>query len=128
MRVWRIYDHEAAYALLPDFGPLDGQGVALYPGRWNKVGVRMVYTSQSPELAMLEIFTKLSPAVFGVRTAIEVDVPDAPVQDAAPVMLEHLLRGEESDTQGYGSAWAARGRSLMLRVPSTRLWSPSRML
>lgn len=119
MRVWRIYDPEAAYALLPHFDPLDGQGAALFPGRWNGVGVRLVYTSQTPELAMLELLTKLDPAAFGVRLAIEISVPDdASIQDAAPAMLGHLLRGEDGDTQTYGSGWAASGRSLVLKVPS----------
>lgn len=122
MRVWRIYDPEAAYALLPHFDPLDGQGAALYLGRWNKTGVRLVYTSQSPELAMLELLTKLNPAAFGVRLAIEIDVPDdARVEDAAPAMLGHLLRGEDGDTQTYGSGWAAGGQSLVLKVPSAVL-------
>lgn len=119
MRVWRLYDPEAAYALLPNFDPLDGQGAALFPGRWNKAGVRLVYTSQSLELAMLELLTKLNPVAFGTRLAVEIDIPDdTRVQDAAPVMLGHLLRGEESDTQSYGSGWVARGQSLVLRVPS----------
>ena len=122
MRVWRIYDPEAAHALLPNFNPLDGQGAALYPGRWNKVGVRMVYTSQSPELAMLELLTKLSPSAFGVRMAVEIHVPeDVRVQDAAPAVLGHLLHREESDTQSYGSDWAAKGQSLVLKVPSAVL-------
>lgn len=82
----------------------------------------MVYTSQSPELAMLELLTKLNPSAFGVRMAVEIDVPDdARVQDAAPAMLGHLLRGEESDTQSYGSDWAAKGKSLVLKVPSAVL-------
>lgn len=82
----------------------------------------MVYTSQSPELAMLEILAKLNPSAFGVRMAVEVDVPDdALVQDGAPAMLEHLLRGEDSDTQTYGSSWTVRGQSLMLKVPSAVL-------
>lgn len=122
MRVWRIYDHGASYALLPNFDPLDGQGAALYPGRWNTVGIKMVYTSGSPELAMLEILTKLNPSAFGVRMAVEVDVPsDALVQDAAPVMLGHLLRGEDNDTQAYGSSWSARRQTLVLKVPSATL-------
>lgn len=122
MRVWRIYDPDAAYALLPHFDPLDGQGAALYPGRWNKVGVRMVYTSQSPELAMLELLTKLNPSAFGVRIAVEIEVPDdARVQDAVPAMLGHLLRGETGDTQAYGSDWTAKGRNLVLKVPSAVL-------
>ena len=122
MRVWRIYDHQAAYALLPTFSPLDGQGAALYPGRWNQVGVRMVYTSGSPELAMLELLTKLNPATFGVRTAVEIDVPDdAPMQDATPTMLEQLLRGTDRDTQSYGSRWVLGEQSLSLKVPAAVL-------
>ena len=122
MRVWRIYDHGAVYALLTNFDPLDGQGAALYPGRWNQAGVRMVYTSASPELAMLELLTKLTPAAFGVRIAVEIDVPDdPPVQDAAPMMLGHLLRGEDRDTQSYGSQWASQRQSLSLKVPAAVL-------
>ena len=122
MRVWRIYDHQAAYALLPNFDPLDGQGAALYPGRWNQLGIRMIYTSQSPELAMLELLTKLNPSAFGVRTAIEIELPDeARVRSAAPEMLERLLGGEESDTRAYGSEWVGRGDSPVLEVPSAVL-------
>lgn len=122
MRVWRIYDHRAAYALQPTFDPLAGQGAALYPGRWNRTGVRILYTSQSPELAMLELLTKLTPATFGLRLAVEIDLPaDARVQDATPTMLEQLLRGENSDTQAYGSEWAAEGNGLVLKVPSAVL-------
>jgi len=82
----------------------------------------MVYTFQSPELAMLEILTKLNPSAFGVRMAVEVEVPDdAPVQDAAPAMLGHLMGGEDSDTRTYGSDWAVKGQSLVLKVPSAVL-------
>ena len=122
MRVWRLFSHRASYALAPNFDPLDGQGAALYPGRWNGRGVRLLYTSQSPELAMLELLTKLTPKTFGVRLALELEVPEeAQIQDAAPTMLKHLLHGEDSDTQAYGSAWVIQGRSLMLKVPSAVL-------
>ncbi len=92
MRVWRLFDHNASYALQANFDPLDGQGSALYPGRWNQRGVRLLYTSQSPELAMLELLTKLTPATFGVRLALEIELPEeAQVQDATPTMPGHLL-------------------------------------
>lgn len=119
MRVWRIYDHHAAYALQPTFDPLDGHGAALYPGRWNRQGVPMVYTSQSPELAMLELLTKVTPAAFGVRMAVEIELPPgARVEDAAPKVMEQLLRGVEDDLRELGSSWALSGRSLALAVPS----------
>ncbi len=117
-----MYDHRASYARQSGFDPLDGHGSALYPGRWNAVGVRMVYASQTPELAMLELLTKLTPATFGRRMAIEIDVPDdTRIEDAAPPMIEHLLRSEDDDTQAFGSAWVAQVRSLVLRVPAAVL-------
>jgi RES domain-containing protein len=117
--VWRIYDHRAAYALQPNFDPLAGQGAALYPGRWNRAGLPMVYTSQTPELAMLELLTKVTPATFGVRMAVEIELPaNARVEDATPSVLEMLLRGQDDDLREAGSSWALAGRSLVLKVPS----------
>ncbi|MDX6710688.1 MAG: hypothetical protein QOH96_1704, partial [Blastocatellia bacterium] len=37
----------------------DGEGARLYGGRWNSVGVRMVYTAGSLSLAVLEIFVHI---------------------------------------------------------------------
>lgn len=119
MVVWRIYDHRAAYALQPTFDPLDGHGAALYPGRWNRAGLPMVYTSQTPELAMLELLTKLTPVTFGVRMAVEIELPaDARIEDATPAVLEMLLHGKDDDLRELGSDWALAGRSLALKVPA----------
>ncbi|HLU82449.1 MAG TPA: RES family NAD+ phosphorylase [Trueperaceae bacterium] len=122
MVVWRIYDHRAAHALRPTFDPLDGQGAALYPGRWNRAGMPLVYTSQTPELAMLELLTKVTPATFGVRMAVEIRLPAAArVEDATPTVLEMLLRGHDDDVRELGSDWLLAGRSLALKVPSAVL-------
>lgn len=119
MRVWRIYDHQAAYALQPTFDPLDGHGAALYPGRWNRRGIPMIYTSTSPELAMLELLTKITPPTFGVRMAVEIELPDdATIEDASSTVLANLLRGSQEDLRELGSSWALATRSLALAVPS----------
>jgi RES domain-containing protein len=34
---------------------LQGEGARLYGGRWNPVGVPLIYTSTTPELALLEV-------------------------------------------------------------------------
>lgn len=127
MLVWRIYDHNAAYALRPGFDPLDGHGAALYPGRWNRPGLPLVYTSQTPELAMLELLTKLTPATFGVRLAVEIELPSfARIEDGTPAVAELLLQRRVNERsveqlQELGSDWALSGRSLALKVPSAVL-------
>lgn len=122
MVVWRIYDHRAAYALQPNFDPLDGQGAALYPGRWNRAGLPVLYTSQTPELAMLELLTRLTPATFGLRMAVEIALPvDARIEDATPKVLEMLLHGRADDLREVGSSWALENRSLALKVPAAVL-------
>ena len=46
---WRIVpENQAASAF-------DGEGARLYGGRWNSVGVAMVYASQHKSLAALEV-------------------------------------------------------------------------
>ena len=71
-------------------------------------GGAVLYTSQTPELAMLELLTKLTPATFGVRLAVELALPeDAVVQDATPTVLERFFRDTNANTQTYGSEWVA---------------------
>src|SRR5918997_70680 len=40
----------------------DGEGARLYGGRWNSPGTRMVYTSGSVSLAVLEVLVPLQEA------------------------------------------------------------------
>lgn len=44
----------------PYINDLSGTGAMLYGGRWNAKGQRMLYTSESLSLAMLEIMANLS--------------------------------------------------------------------
>src|SRR5690606_18622625 len=68
---------------------------------------------------MLELLTKVTPVTFGVRMAVEIELPaDARVEDATPSVLEQSLRASEDDLRELGSSWALAGRSLALAVPS----------
>lgn len=96
---------------------LSGEGAALYPGRWNKAGERMVYLADSLALAVLETLVHLeAEATEEPYTAIELNVPDEEVAvlDDLPTLWQRDL----TLTREMGSRWLLAGQALALRVPS----------
>ena len=100
---------------------LDGKGAAVVGGRWNLKGDAMVYTSATPELALLEFIVNLSPMeipptvqvtsiLLSDLTIRELKIRDLPQhwdQYPFPTVLAEI-----------GSAWLRSGKSLALAVPS----------
>jgi RES domain-containing protein len=122
VRVWRLHNPHAPHARARGYDPLDGQGAALYPGRWNEIGTRLLYTSPNPALVVLETLNHIAPSQFGERELLELDVPDEAVEDAtASAVVTPFFRGEDRQTQAFGSTWARESRSLILLVPSAAM-------
>ena len=98
---------------------LSGEGAAMYGGRWNSMGVKMIYTAQSISLTILEALVHLRidilpPAQF----LLSIEVPD---KEIAVVSLEKIKPGWASEveyTQWIGDQFIASGKSLLLQVPS----------
>lgn len=123
MRAWRIYPHDAPYAQVPGFDPLDGAGGRVAANRWNEAGHPVVYAAANPSLAALETLAHLRhPGLFGERTLLEVDLED----DVERVSPEQVLRlrddappdDPELHTRRYGTQWLREERSLALAAPS----------
>jgi RES domain-containing protein len=111
MRVWRLVaPHHVA-------GAMSGEGAALYGGRWNPVGQRMVYAADSLALATLELVVHLTGAKV-TYTAIEFDVPDRSVVKLDPARLKRRWADDASATQRIGRDWMESAASLALAVPS----------
>lgn len=122
MRVYRLV--HAAYAQ----APLDGEGAFRYGGRWNSVGVRVAYFSNSPSLAQLEYLARLrrdQVTALGHRLSLVVAL-------IAPRIAIETLEDEDlpkdwrqfpspTSTQAIGDAWIARASSAALSVPSVFL-------
>ena len=89
-------------------GTLTGSGV---PGRWNRSGERIIYTSSSLALALLEILVHIQPD----------QIPDDywyVIAEFSEDLVE-ILDIVPEDTQMAGSKWLSdRGRSAILQVPS----------
>jgi hypothetical protein len=69
-RVWRLCKRQYAAQAF------SGLGAKLYGGRWNEVGLAMVYTADSLSLAALETFVHLDPELLpSDYVAIAADLP-----------------------------------------------------
>jgi RES domain-containing protein len=115
-KVWRI--SKAAYAA----DCLQGSGSRLYPGRWNKRGQAVCYTSNTLSLAVLEILVHVDPEDWPEdMVAIAIDIPD----DLKVVNVEEQLATGRTvkaldmlTCQRIGSDWLDQGNSALLSVPS----------
>ena len=107
-----------------------GEGAALYGGRWNPQGVRVVYASQTLALAVLEKFVHLEGVAGGISfVSFKIDVPGS-------VKIKHLDVANlpknwrnvpaPAATQEIGLNWSQKNESVILRVPSTIIPSESK--
>ena len=112
---WRIVPEDQAATAF------DGEGARLYGGRWNSIGVPMVYASEHQSLAALEVRVHIDKTrmrkrykCFAFRfdeNLMEVfrvgDLPKDWQQEPPPPSLQRL-----------GDRWAKANASAILAVPS----------
>jgi RES domain-containing protein len=125
MRVYRICQARRAG------GAFTGDG-ALYPGRWHRRGVRVVYASESRALAALEQLVHLHrthlPDDFVCFT---VEIPDElAIREVSMGTLPAEWRRHPSppELQEIGSSWISKGDSACLKVPSAVVPGESNVL
>ena len=100
---------------------MDGEGAARYGGRWHSPGHRVVYTSGSLALAMLEILVNLEDesTLHDAYVAFELSIPD----ELALYLDDALTEGWRENppnaiSRAIGDEWVANGSSAVLAVPS----------
>ena len=98
-----------------------GEGAFLTGGRWNSPGVRVVYTSSSVALGVLEVLAyRKARKPLTPRHLYEVQLDEAQIQRPA---LHEFPEGWQmyphpESTQVLGDAWVAAGDTLALALPS----------
>jgi RES domain-containing protein len=112
MRLWRI----------SDYATLSGDGGLLAPGRWHSQGRRIVYLSDHPASALLELLVRFQIGINDIPDAYQllaVDLPD-PVSSAAidPKELPRDWPGDSARTQSIGDRWLGDNGTALLKVPS----------
>lgn len=113
MFVYRLY--KSAY--IND--PLSAEGARRAGGRWNPKGVPILYTSATPELALLEIIAHLNPAFVPAFQLLVLEIPD----DHQAVSVIDLPTDWQADTpvesvQTYLTDWLLQPSVLTVAVPS----------
>lgn len=104
-------------------GDLSGAGAGLYGGRWNPVGINLVYTSSSIALASLEYLVHN----YHLLTTSEVCMAKIEICNPEPleeVTTDGLPEGwnqqltQQHLTQDIGEKFFLSGGSYVLKVPS----------
>jgi len=112
MRLWRI----------SNFANLSGEGGLLASGRWHSRGRRIVYLSDHPAAALLEVLVHLEVDVDDLPISYQllaVDLPDdLTVETVASDALPPDWRTKIVATRQLGNRWLDAGATALLRVPS----------
>lgn len=107
-------------------------GAKIYGGRWNKVGLPLVYTSDHLSLAVLEMLAnQIRSLIDETYGFIEIDVPDQliskNIQDSDLIKTWRQSHYEEQ-TVSIGTNWLLSQDSVAMRVPSAVLAQENNIL
>lgn len=111
---WRIVRQKHAAVAF------SGQGAARTGGRWNSKGRRVVYTSATQSLAVLETLVHLNPLVLFKYVVFRIEFDPALVEELQIAHLPANWRAQPppASTKAIGDKWLREGRSVILAVPS----------
>ena len=99
---------------------LSGEGAYLFGGRWNSEGVKMLYTSSSSSLSILEVLAYVTNKTFGNKQIVTIEVPIDSYREIPVDVLDdgwNVLPASDY-TKQIGDRWAKSMESLILIVPS----------
>jgi RES domain-containing protein len=101
-------------------GAWDGEGARAAGGRWNSVGVPVVYVSSSLSLALVEVLVHLPAGLLGAYAAVPVSFDDThlAVLPDADLPVDWRDVPPPASTQAIGDRFVAEARAMALRVPS----------
>lgn len=112
MRLWRISVH----------ADLAGEGGLLASGRWHSRGSRIVYLTDHPASALLEILVHLEVDPEDLPSSYQllaVDFPDdVPFESIEEGTLAAGWRDDADLTRDLGDRWLRENRTALLCVPS----------
>jgi len=105
---------------------LSGTGAGILGGRWNSPGLKVLYTSSTASLALLEILTwtsfqKLARNKFKI---LEIDIPALEEEQqitSIGLSANWQLPQNYAETRSLGDRWIKEASSFTMTVPSAIL-------
>lgn len=100
---------------------MSGTGAKLFGGRWNSVGVPMLYLASSRALAALEVLAHLTSIQDPESFCITVfEVPEASIEEVEKYLLpkDWNTYPSPSSLKKIGDTFVKSNQSLLLKVPS----------
>jgi len=103
-----------------------GTGARLYGGRWNSVGVEVVYASAHRSLSVLEVLVHMEDDEVGSGTVVRpyliypISFDEALLEELSSSSLpaDWASHPPVTSTQQIGDDWVSRASSPVLSVPS----------
>jgi RES domain-containing protein len=98
-----------------------GEGTRRYGGRWNSPGTSLVYTSGNLSLCILEMLVHLQETrILSSYVTFKVEIDSSQIVQLGRALLPANWREYPAPKELalLGEAWAAKGKSLVLEVPS----------
>jgi RES domain-containing protein len=109
MILWRISRHR----------DLSGMGGLKAAGRWHHAGHAIVYMTETPASALLEVCVHTSASDVPPKfTLLKIEGPDMEVPSIKSVDLRRNWQTQLEVTGDLGTAWLKKNESVLLRIPS----------
>ncbi len=110
-----------AYRIADGRHPIfDATGAMLHGGRWNSIGGRVIYASETYAGALLEILVhaNLSHAPKNHRV-VRINIPDEIEVEVVSVdLVQHWDAEDAAASRAFGDRWIRDARTALLKVPS----------
>lgn len=116
-----------AYRIADSRYPIyDPSGAALNGGRWNSIGKRVIYASESYAAALLEVLAhRNAPRLPKHHQLVMIHIPDSlAMETVMPASLPGWDALDEIVSKAFGDAWYDSRRTPVLRVPSAVTHGP----
>ena len=99
---------------------LSGKGAAIYGGRWNSPDTYIVYSAESPSLALLEAIVRIGKMPELNYCMIVIEIPDSEISvlDVNQLTLDWYKNPPPDNLKTIGDKFIQANQSLALIVPS----------